>query len=59
MNVMLVSVTERTWEIGLHKATGATQDAILAQFSIEAILLSVINGLADINFGIMQYHNRT
>ncbi len=52
MNIMLVSVTERTQEIGLRKALGATQHAILTQFLIEAVILSVAGGLIGTFVGV-------
>lgn len=53
MNVMYVSVAERTSEIGLRKAVGATAGAILGQFLFEALIITLIGGLAGIVLGVL------
>ena len=58
MNIMLVSVSERTQEIGLRKAVGATRRRILSDFFVEGVLLAVLSGVGGWSGGLWTGHAR-
>ena len=53
MNIMLVSMTERTWEIGLRRAVGAGERDILTQLLVEAVTLALLGGGSGLGLGLL------